>query len=68
MSKSRGNAIPLAATEALNERLAPIRARRRELAGDPGYLRQVLAAGNERAAGVAGRTLGEVRELMHTVY
>jgi len=55
-------------TEALNERLRPLRARRRELAADPGYLRQVLAAGNERAGQVADRTLGEVRELMHTVY
>ena len=37
-------------TEALNERLRPIRARRREVAADPGYLRQVLADGNERVA------------------
>ena len=55
-------------TEALNERLRPIRARRRELAADPGYLRQALAAGNVRAGLVADQTLGEVRELMHTVY
>jgi tryptophanyl-tRNA synthetase len=55
-------------TEALNERLRPLRARRRELAADPGYLRQVLAAGNERARQIATRTLTEVRELMHTAY
>ena len=35
--------------DALIERLRPIRARRSELAGQPGYLRQVLADGAERA-------------------
>ena len=55
-------------TEALNERLRPIRARRREVAADPGYLRQVLADGNERARALAGRTLADVRALMHTRY
>ncbi|MGO8884638.1 MAG: tryptophan--tRNA ligase [Streptosporangiaceae bacterium] len=54
--------------EALNERLEPIRARRRELAADPGYLRDVLAAGSERARQVADGTLAEVRQLMHTAY
>jgi len=55
-------------TEALNERLRPVRARRREVAADPEYLRQVLAAGNGRAEGIADRTLAGVRRLMHTVY
>jgi len=55
-------------TDALNERLRPLRARRRELAADPGYLRQVLADGNERARAIADRTLSDVRSLMHTVY
>jgi tryptophanyl-tRNA synthetase len=55
-------------TDALNERLRPLRARRRELAADPGYLRQVLADGNARARHVADRTLADVRELMHTTY
>jgi tryptophanyl-tRNA synthetase len=55
-------------TESLNERLRPLRARRSELAADPGYLRQVLADGNERARQVATRTLAEVREMMHTRY
>jgi tryptophanyl-tRNA synthetase len=55
-------------TEALNERLRPIRERRREVAADPGYLRQVLADGNERAAAMARQTLSEVRDLMHTRY
>jgi tryptophanyl-tRNA synthetase len=55
-------------TEALNERLRPLRARRREVAADPGYLRQVLAEGNERARQIATRTLAEVRQMMHTRY
>jgi tryptophanyl-tRNA synthetase len=55
-------------TEALNERLRPIRARRREVAADPGYLRQVLADGNERVSALAGQTLSEVQTLMHTRY
>jgi tryptophanyl-tRNA synthetase len=55
-------------TEALNERLRPIRARRREVAADPGYLRQILAGGNERARAQAGRTLCDVQGLMHTRY
>jgi len=55
-------------TEALNERLRPIRARRREFAADPGYLRQVLAEGNERARAIADRTLADVQRLMHTSY
>ncbi len=55
-------------TEALNERLRPVRARRREVAADPGYLRQVLADGNERARALAVRTLSDVRALMHTRY
>ena len=55
-------------TEALNERLRPLRARRRELAADPGYLRQVLATGNQRARDIADRTLADVQSLMHTKY
>jgi tryptophanyl-tRNA synthetase len=57
-----------AVTEALNERFAPMRARRAELAADDGYLRAVLADGNERARAIAGQTLDDVRELMHMRY
>lgn len=56
------------ATEAVNEMLAPIRARRAELAGDEGYLLEVLRQGNERANAVADATLAEVREAMQMVY
>jgi tryptophanyl-tRNA synthetase len=55
-------------TDVLNERLRPLRARRRELAADPGYLRQVLADGNAKARDIADRTLSDVRRLMHTRY
>lgn len=56
------------AVEAVNDRFAVFRARRAELAADPGYLRGVLAAGNERATAIADETLRAVRELMHQRY
>ena len=55
-------------TESVNEYLAPIRARREELAAKPGYVREVLAAGNARANAVADATLDEVREAMGMAY
>ena len=55
-------------TEAVNEHLAPLRARRAELAADPAELRRVLARGNAHANEVAEATLGEVREAMQMVY
>jgi tryptophanyl-tRNA synthetase len=54
--------------EALNAHLAPLRARRAELEQDPGYLMQVLRAGNERANAAADETLQRVREFMGMVY
>ncbi len=55
-------------TEAVNERLAPLRARRAELAADPGYARQVLRDGGDRARAVATATLERVRDAMETRY
>jgi tryptophanyl-tRNA synthetase len=55
-------------TEAVNERLVPIRARRAELATDPGYIRQVLRDGNDRSREIANATLGEVRAAMAMTY
>jgi tryptophanyl-tRNA synthetase len=55
-------------TAAVNELLAPVRARRAELARDPGYIRQVLRDGCERASAVADATLDEVRAVMQTCY
>jgi tryptophanyl-tRNA synthetase len=55
-------------TEAVNERFAAIRARRAELAADPGYARQVLRDGCDRARAVAVDTLEQVRDAMGTRY
>jgi tryptophanyl-tRNA synthetase len=55
-------------TEAVNERFAPVRTRRVELAADPGYARQVLRDGCTRARAVAAATLEEVRDAMGTRY
>ncbi|MCS6712548.1 tryptophan--tRNA ligase [Brachybacterium sp. EF45031] len=54
--------------EALNEHLAPIRARRAELEKAPDHLFEVLRAGNARANEEADRTLARVREIMGMVY
>ncbi|MBB1495733.1 tryptophan--tRNA ligase [Propioniciclava sp. MC1595] len=55
-------------TEVLNEKFAPIRARRAELEAERGHIEQVLRAGNERANAVADATLAEVRQAMGMVY
>ena len=55
-------------TEALNEKLAPVRARRLELEADPGHIEAVLREGNQRANAIADATLAEVREAMGMVY
>jgi tryptophanyl-tRNA synthetase len=55
-------------TDAVNERFAPVRARRAELAADPGYARRVLADGCARARAVAAVTLEEVRDAMGMRY
>ncbi len=61
-------ALKAAVTEAVNERLAPFRTRRAELAADPGYARQVLREGCARARAVAAATLAEVRDAMGMRY
>ena len=61
-------ALKRVAADALNERMAPIRARRAEVASDRGYLRAVLADGNARAHEIAAETLRTVKEVMHTRY
>ncbi len=63
-----GGGLKKVLTEALNEKFAPIRARRVELAADQGHLRDVLAEGNERARAVADATLADVRAAMGMVY
>lgn len=61
-------ALKKTVTEAVNEYLAPIRARRAEYARDRAELRRILRAGNERANAVADATLAEVRAAMNSDY
>jgi tryptophanyl-tRNA synthetase len=61
-------ALKALVTEAVNERLAPVRARRAELVGDRAFLRGVLREGNERARAIAADTLASVKRLMYTDY
>jgi tryptophanyl-tRNA synthetase len=55
-------------TEAVNEFFAPIRARRAELARDPGFVLEVLRAGNAKANQIADATLTQVRTAMGMDY
>jgi tryptophanyl-tRNA synthetase len=61
-------ALKRTVTEAVNERFAPIRARRSELAADLGYARQVLGDGCVRASAIAESTLTEVLAAMAMRY
>ena len=61
-------ALKAAVVTAVNDLLAPVRARRAEFARDLGYVRQVLRDGNERANAIASVTLGEVRAAMGMRY
>ena len=61
-------ALKKTVTEAVNEYLAPIRARRAEYAQDRAHLRRTLHEGNERARAVAETTLAEVRTAMKNHY
>jgi tryptophanyl-tRNA synthetase len=56
------------ATDAVNERLRPIRERRSELIADRGYLRRVLLDGSAEARTLAQDTLTEVSTAIHTRY
>jgi tryptophanyl-tRNA synthetase len=61
-------ALKRTVTAAVNETLAPVRARRAEYARDLGYVRQVLRDGNDRANEVAAAALAEVRAVMGMGY
>ena len=54
-------------TEALNEKLRPLRTRRKQLEAEPAYIQQVLNDGSQRAREIAARTLDEVRSAMNMV-
>lgn len=51
-------------TQALNERLAPFRTRREELAKNPGFVDDLLAEGSRKAAESARLTMQHVREAL----
>jgi tryptophanyl-tRNA synthetase len=61
-------ALKKTVTEAVNEYLVPVRARRTEYARDRAFLRRTLREGNERARAVADATLAEVRAAMNSHY
>ena len=63
-----GGGLKRVVTDAVNSYFAPIRARRAELAADPGYLLSVLREGNARANAIGDATLNEVRQAMGMVY
>jgi tryptophanyl-tRNA synthetase len=52
----------------LQEMLAPIRARREELAKDRGYIMQVLKDGTAKARAVAAQTADEVKAALGLSY
>lgn len=62
-----GGMLKAMLTEALNETLRPLRARRAELEKNPDYIRSVLLDGAERARAIAVKTLDEVRAAMNMV-
>ncbi|MFD7030723.1 tryptophan--tRNA ligase [Streptomyces sp. NPDC059917] len=61
-------ALKRTVTEAVNDHLAPMRARRIELSHDRAHVRAVLREGNERARAQADATLDEVRKAMNMAY
>lgn len=60
-----GGMLKKTLTEALNEELRPLRAKRAELEKNPDYIRKVLLDGAERAQAIAQQTLKEVRHVMN---
>lgn len=61
-------ALKVLVTEAVNEFLAPIRARRQELEKCPDYITQVLREGNEKTLVTAEKTLAEVQAALGMRY
>jgi tryptophanyl-tRNA synthetase len=66
---SRGAAaLKQEATDALNDVLRPVRARRREAAASPDELDRILDRGNARARELAADTLGQVHDALGMSY
>ena len=54
-------------TEAMNEKLRPLRQERARLEADPAYIRQVLLDGSAKAREIGIKALDEVRERRNMV-
>jgi tryptophanyl-tRNA synthetase len=63
-----GAVLKAEVTAAVNDLLAPVRARRASYARDLGYVRQVLRDGNARANEIASATLAQVKTAMGMRY
>lgn len=62
-----GGMLKKVLTEAMNEKLRPLRQKRAQLEADPAYIRQVLLDGSAKAREIGIETLEEVRERMNMV-
>ena len=60
-----GGMLKKVLTEAMNEKLRPLRQKRAQLEADPAYIRQVLLDGSAKAREIGIKTLEEVRERMN---
>ena len=60
-----GGMLKATLTEALNEKLRPLRAERARLEADPAYIRKVLLEGAAKAREIGIKTLDEVRNVMN---
>ncbi|MBQ0004167.1 MAG: tryptophan--tRNA ligase [Treponema sp.] len=60
-----GGMLKAKLTEALNEKLRPLREERKRLEAQPDYIRDVLLKGSEKAREIAVQTLNEVRDVMN---
>jgi tryptophanyl-tRNA synthetase len=63
-----GGALKRFVSDAVNEHLAPIRARRAEIERDRHLVADILSAGNARARAIAQVALAEVRAVMNMRY
>ena len=62
-----GGMLKSTLTEALNEKLRPLREERKRLEADPEYIRKVLLDGAAKAREIGMKTLEEVRDAMNMV-
>ncbi len=60
-----GGTLKKVLTEAVNEKLRPLREKRKALEQNPDFIRSVLLSGAEKARKIAAETLAEVRHAMN---